>query len=121
MGHQVGDDLLSKVATLLKLQLRGMDSVARMGGDEFAAILPDTGDQAALKVLPRLQGLLLQEMQAHQWPITLSIGVLTCLSAPPDVQGMFRLADQLMYDSKKAGKNTIRYKVYPYSYGSPSL
>ena len=111
-GHAVGDSLLTSVARILKLQLRGIDIVARTGGDEFAVILPETDDQAARKVAPRLQGLLREEMQTHQWPITFSIGALTCISVPSNAEEIFQLADQLMYDSKRAGKNTISYKVY---------
>ncbi|HUH99160.1 MAG TPA: GGDEF domain-containing protein [Anaerolineales bacterium] len=111
-GHAAGDTLLTSVATILKLQLRGIDIVARMGGDEFAAILPETGDQAARKVAPRLQGLLLEEMQNHQWPITFSMGALSCVSAPPSPEEMFQLADQLVHSAKEEGKNTISYKVY---------
>ena len=113
-GHEAGDSLLTKFATVLKLQLRGIDIVARMGGDEFIVILPETDDQAAGKVAPRLQSLLLEEMQKHRWPMTVSIGALTCLSAPSNTDEMFRLADQLMYRAKKSGKNIISYQVYPH-------
>ena len=113
-GHEAGDFLLTKFATVLKLQLRGIDIVARMGGDEFVVILPETDDQAAGKVAPRLQSSLLAEMQKHHWSMTVSIGALTCLSAPSSVDEMFRLADQLMYRAKKEGKNTISYQVYPH-------
>jgi diguanylate cyclase (GGDEF)-like protein len=111
-GHEAGDSLLTKFAVTLKLQLRGIDIVARMGGDEFIVILPETDDQAAGKVAPRLQSLLREEMQKHHWSMTVSIGALTCLSAPSNVDEMFRLADQLMYSAKKTGKNTICYQVY---------
>ena len=111
-GHAVGDSLLTSVAKTLKLQLRGIDIVARTGGDEFAVLLPETDDQAARKVASRLQSPLQEEMQTHPWPITFSIGALTCISAPSNAEEMFQLADQLMYDAKKAGKNTISYKVY---------
>ena len=113
-GHEAGDSLLANFATVLKLQLRGIDIVARMGGDEFTVILPETDDQAANKVAPRLQSSLLKEMQEHHWSMTVSIGALTCLSAPSNVDEMFRLADQLMYRAKKEGKNTICYQVYPH-------
>ena len=83
-----------------------------MGGDEFVLILPETDDHAAHKVVPRLHSSLLEEMQSHHWPVTFSIGALTCLSAPSNADEMFRLADQLMYDAKKSGKNTICYQVY---------
>jgi diguanylate cyclase (GGDEF)-like protein len=111
-GHEAGDSLLTVVATVLNLQLRGIDIIARIGGDEFVAILPETDDQAASKVVPRLQNSLLEEMQKNQWPITFSIGVLTCNSGSSNMDEIFRLADQLMYKAKKAGKNTICYKVY---------
>ena len=89
-GHEAGDFLLTKFATVLKLQLRGIDIVARMGGDEFIVILPETDDQAAGKVAPRLQSSLLEEMQKHHWSMTVSIGALTCLSAPSNMDEMFR-------------------------------
>lgn len=111
-GHADGDLLLTSVAKILKLQLRGIDIIARTGGDEFAVILPETDDQAARKVAPRLQSLLQEEMQTHQWPISFSIGALTCVSAPSNAEEIFQLADQLVYDAKKVGKNTISYKVY---------
>ena len=111
-GHAAGDSLLAKFATVLKLQLRGIDIIARMGGDEFIVILPETDDHAAGKVAHRLQSSLLEEMQKHHWSMTVSIGALTCISAPSNTDEMFRLADQLMYKAKKAGKNTICYKVY---------
>jgi diguanylate cyclase (GGDEF)-like protein len=113
-GHEAGDSLLTNFATVLKLQLRGIDIVARMGGDEFIMILPETDDQAAGKVAPRLQSLLREEMQEHHWSMTVSIGALTCLSAPSNMDEMFRLADQLMYRAKKTGKNIICYQVYPH-------
>jgi len=111
-GHEAGDIVLSKIAAILKLQLRGIDIIARMGGDEFVLILPETDDHAAHKVVPRLHSSLLEEMQSLHWPVTFSIGALTFVSAPSNTDEMFRLADQLMYDAKKAGKNTICYKVY---------
>jgi len=111
-GHAAGDSVLTEVASVLKLQLRGIDIVARLGGDEFAAILPETDEQAARKVAPRLQSSLLEDMQAHHWPITFSIGALTFISAPQNTDEVFRLGDQLMYGAKKEGKNTICYKVY---------
>ncbi len=111
-GHEAGDFVLNRIAIALKLQLRGIDIIARMGGDEFVMILPETDDQAAHKVVPRLHSSLMEEMQKNQWPVTFSIGVLTFVSAPSDADEMFRLADQLMYSAKKEGKNTICYQVY---------
>jgi len=112
-GHSVGDAVLTEIATMLKLQLRGIDVVARIGGDEFAVILPETDELAARKVAPRIQSSLREDMHEHQWPVTFSIGVLTFLSAPSKAEEMFKRADHLMYNAKKEGKNAICYEVYP--------
>ena len=111
-GHPAGDVVLTEIATILKLQLRGIDTVARMGGDEFVAILPETNELAARKVAPRLQSSLLEDMQEHHWSVTFSIGVLTFLSAPANTDEMIKRADRLMYSAKKEGKNAICYGVY---------
>jgi len=111
-GHPAGDVVLTEVATILKLQLRGIDTVARMGGDEFVAILPETNELAARKVAPRIQSSLLEDMQEHHWSVTFSIGVLTFLSAPANTDEMLQRADRLMYSAKKEGKNAICYGVY---------
>jgi len=111
-GHSVGDAVLTEIGTMLKLQLRGIDVVARIGGDEFAMILPETDQLAARKVAPRIQSSLLHDMQEHQWPVTFSIGVLTIASAPLNTDEMIKRADQLMYQAKKDGKHAICYEIY---------
>jgi diguanylate cyclase (GGDEF)-like protein len=112
-GHLVGDKLLLRVAERIKLQLRGTDSVARLGGDEYALLLPETNEAAAEIVIPRLQIALIDEMAEAKWPVTFSIGILTCNTAPPSAQDTIHLADQLMYAAKQRGKNCIEYGSYP--------
>ncbi len=112
-GHQTGDQVLQKIAGLLSLQLRRMDTVARVGGDEFAILLPETNEEAAHKVTPRLFHALQDEIQQENWPITFSMGILTCAVAPLNVDELLHLADQLMYDAKKEGKDTSCYGTYP--------
>lgn len=112
-GHDIGDSLLIQVANVLRLQLRGIDVIARIGGDEFAVLLPDTDSQAGLKVAGRLRNTLMSEMQANGWPVTFSLGVLTCNTPPAGPEQMFQLADQLMYRAKKSGKNRVAGASYP--------
>ncbi len=112
-GHLVGDGLLLRVAERIKLQLRGTDTVARLGGDEYAVLLPETDEAAARIVISRLQTALLSEMAAGKWPVTFSIGVLTCNMAPSGPQDAIHLADQLMYAAKRCGKNSIEFASYP--------
>ncbi len=112
-GHHTGDRVLQKVAERLKVQLRNTDFVARLGGDEFAVLLPETNESAVVIVVQRLQRGLLAEMVKGGWPVTVSMGVLTCRTAPANPDEMVHLADQLMYSAKQSGKNCIEYASYP--------
>jgi diguanylate cyclase (GGDEF)-like protein len=112
-GHQVGDRLLLCVAERIKLQLRGTDIVARLGGDEYAVLLPETDEAAARIVIPRLQTALLDEMAREEWPVTFSMGILICNTAPPGTEDAVHLSDQAMYAAKRQGKNCIEYACYP--------
>ena len=112
LGHSVGDSLLSTVANRMVDCLRKMDLVARLGGDEFAVLLPET-DQAAVKILAsRLQQFLFEEMQQHHWPVTFSIGALTCHNPPHSFEELLQAADSLMYEAKTAGKNAIAFSDF---------
>jgi diguanylate cyclase (GGDEF)-like protein len=91
--------------------LRKTDIVARLGGDEFAILLPETGQAAAAAFFSRIQKGLLEEMQKDGWPVTFSIGVLTCLEAPRSIDEVIRLADDLMYSVKRDGKNAVTYST----------
>ncbi len=112
-GHAVGDALLVCVAECLESQLRSTDLVARLGGDEYGILLPETGQAAAQKVLPRLQETLLREMARSKWPVTFSVGVVTCTAPPASMEHLVHLADQLMYAAKRRGKNCVEYTLYP--------
>jgi diguanylate cyclase (GGDEF)-like protein len=112
-GHLAGDALLVRVAECINHHLRGTDIVARLGGDEYAVLMPETDEAAAEKAIPRIQMALINEMAAAKWPVTFSMGVLTCNAAPPSVQDTLHLADQLMYTANRCGKNRIEYGSYP--------
>lgn len=111
-GHGVGDQVLSTTIKQVKGQLRKTDVVARVGGDEFAILLPETDNVAAREVISKIQSAFLREMHQHNWPVTLSIGVVTCTEAPPTTEELLMQADALMYSAKNEGKNAARYFVY---------
>lgn len=112
LGHSVGDALLRHVVNTLRGTVRATDLIARLGGDEFAVLLPETDGEAAKVLVSKLREHLLNAMQDRGWPVTFSVGVLTCVSPPVNVDEMIRLADVLMYEAKKTGKNAIRYSTY---------
>jgi diguanylate cyclase (GGDEF)-like protein len=110
-GHSVGDILLQAVAHSIKKDIRETDTVARLGGDEFAILLPETGPKAARLFIERIRDRLTHDVQEHGWPVTFSIGVVTFMRPPIDVNEAIRIADTLMYSAKNSGKNTIKFEV----------
>jgi diguanylate cyclase (GGDEF)-like protein len=117
-GHLIGDQVLTSVVSLIKKNMRKTDQIARLGGDEFALLLPETGQKSAEVALPKLQQQLTAEMQQRNWPVTFSIGVLTCDVAPPSINMLLETADELMYSVKKSDKNSIKFGTYPEPVGN---
>jgi diguanylate cyclase (GGDEF)-like protein/PAS domain S-box-containing protein len=112
-GHQVGDLVLIQVADRLKGLIRGVDTVARIGGDEFVLLLSDARETTDfLAVLDRL----LLEISApyhlcgHCLQLSASIGVAIYPLDDGDPDTILRHADQAMYQAKQAGRN--RYQLF---------
>lgn len=111
-GHAAGDRVLRQLATLLKRELRTMDVIARIGGEEFVFILPETGGTGARIFVDRV----LRRVGLHNFGdaaipvwITASAGLATFPDdRADDAEGLVRLADENLYRAKHAGRN--RYK-----------
>ena len=114
-SHSAGDAVLQTVVKTLQENLRAVDVISRMGGDEFAIMFPETGATAARVVAEKAQRFLLQKMQENHWPVTFSMGVVTFLSPPDSTQEFIKIADQLMYQAKFNGKNKIEYSIFSQS------
>jgi diguanylate cyclase (GGDEF)-like protein len=110
-GHQVGDRLLHTVAQTLAHSIRDTDVIGRIGGDEFAILLPGSGYQPARIVIYRVQSELLAAMEENQWTVTFSIGAVTFINPPDSVDAMIQQADHLMYLAKNNGKNQLKHKT----------
>jgi diguanylate cyclase (GGDEF)-like protein len=108
LGHDVGDALLQQFASRLAGGLRGIDTLARMGGDEFAVILPDIskpGDAAL--VAERLINCLAVPLNVagQDLTVTISIGIALHPRDGDDSATLQRVADQEMYRTKRRGRN----------------
>lgn len=111
-GHDIGDELLIHVVSLIKDQIRTSDIIARLGGDEFMIFFPETGAETAMSAIDKVRKVLLQAMTKNNWPVTFSFGMVTFTTPPWSVDHMIKLTDDLMYEGKKTGKDTIKHEVY---------
>lgn len=108
-GHSIGDKGLETVVRSMQKYLRKTDIVARVGGDEFAILLPEAGTDVAQIAISKMQHELLKEMRANHWTVTFSIGVMTFTSPPASADEALNIADKLMYSVKNNGKDSISY------------
>jgi len=111
-GHLTGDLVLVKVASLLSIQIRGCDFVARYGGDEFTVILPEISEKEALAVCKRIMKSIEQyEFQSFEneniGPLGVTIGIASFPENAHDSKELIEKADKALYAGKKAGKNCI--------------
>jgi diguanylate cyclase (GGDEF)-like protein len=111
-GHGAGDNLLRLTAQALKNSVRVADTVARIGGDEFAILLPETDYESAQNVIQRVQREISSIMDKNSLPATLSIGMITCANPHCTLESLVMEADNLMYLAKREGKNKIRHEIY---------
>lgn len=112
-GHTTGDIVLRAIGMNIKTHLRRTDIVARVGGDEFVVLLPETNAQIAPVAISNMQRALLNEMNENGWSVTFSIGVLTLSDPRLSVDEMLGRTDKLMYIVKNSGKNNIQYAIHP--------
>jgi two-component system cell cycle response regulator len=104
-GHQVGDEVLAEVARRLEHAVRGGDELARWGGDEFVAILPDTDRAGAARAAERLRASVAAAPIAGL-DVTISVGWAHWSGDTPD--DLLARADRALYQAKDAGRDTVR-------------
>ncbi len=110
-GHAIGDRLLVMLASILKAKMRSVDIVARIGGEEFAVLMPHTDIDTARQVMDRLR----EDLAASSLSIddgrtvtfTVSIGVTGQQAGETDLDAMLARADKALYEAKGQGRNRV--------------
>ena len=105
-GHAAGDTALTDFVRLSRTALRPVDFLARIGGDEFALLLPETDLIAAVAIGRRMQAVIADAQSGETLQITLSIGVAV-LRADDTLHTLVKRADEALYGAKTAGRNRV--------------
>ena len=110
-GHRAGDMVLQALSRLCKEALRDVDLLGRMGGEEFAVLLPETSHEKAIEVAERLRETIEETpivietgLPLH---ITVSIGVTTLTGKDSNIDMLLNQADTALYQAKEAGRNRV--------------
>ena len=112
-GHASGDKLLQQISEIITHTIRGINIAGRVGGDEFAICLPETGDEQVCKAVDKLVKALDTITSQSGWQITASIGVVTCIEFyfTETYDELLGKADKLMYAAKEKGKNAAEFET----------
>lgn len=109
-GHATGDQVLRVLVKVCRSQLRASDYIGRVGGEEFALVLPETNGDAASEVAERLLGLVAQEIFAAgkaRFSVTLSAGVADLDPSCQNAGDLLQQADAALYRAKITGRNRV--------------
>jgi diguanylate cyclase (GGDEF)-like protein len=109
-GHAMGDRILRVFADILLKAQRPTDITARIGGEEFVAMLPNAGEQAAIAIANRIREAFQSEalfIDGQRIVATVSVGIAACAGRPSDAVDMLAKADSALYRAKNDGRNRV--------------
>ena len=111
-GHGVGDEVLKEFAQRIRQSVRGVDLSARIGGEEFLVVMPETGLSAAAVVAERLRANIAAKPftvthEVGKIDLTVSIGLSSCKDPKESPEAMLERADVALYRSKNTGRNRV--------------
>lgn len=106
-GHEAGDEVLRRLARTLELRVRSSDVAARLGGEEFVVLLPDTDLAGARATAEALVAAMAQQQDPVAGSITVSVGVASLQGPQDDSAALLRRADAALYEAKSQGRNRV--------------
>lgn len=114
VGHDAADEVLRHVALILESRLQGAGWVARLGGDKFAALLPDCSEAFGHTVAEQLRRAVQDwepTVQERSFQLGVSIGLVVLDGSDHEVSAILHAADMACYDAKRAGRNCVRRRL----------
>jgi diguanylate cyclase (GGDEF)-like protein len=115
-GHAIGDSVLRSVASMLRAETRSSDLIGRIGGEEFALLLPGTPLDTAILCAERIRATLattIVTLCGKRLPLTASLGVSSCQHHDDAIEMVMGRADRALYASKHAGRNRVSAAAVP--------
>jgi two-component system, cell cycle response regulator len=111
-GHPAGDDVLRELAERAVRQVRSVDLVGRLGGEEFVVVMPETSLAGAVVVAERFRVAVAEEPfipqgQSEKLPVTVSVGIAVTGEGPDTIDTLLKRADDALYAAKHAGRNRV--------------
>jgi len=109
-GHDVGDEVLRRIASILQQRLRKDDFIGRWGGEEFILLLPNTDAESAVRVCEALRKAIAEmliEVQGQQLAVTATFGVTAQADAKVGLEQLLKHADDALYQGKSSGRNQV--------------
>lgn len=106
-GHAAGDRVLAEIGALIRNTLRGPDRAFRIGGDEFAVLMPQTDAEGARTVGRRLLATILQPKPGSATPVSFSAGISSAPTLADDRDQLYRQADTALYRAKRQGRTAV--------------
>lgn len=111
LGHKEGDRLLKRIVEEIKNNIRTLDSVGRLGGDEFAILFIETDEKEIKVAFDKCLTELNATIRNEKWCISFSVGIVTYYNSKKTIEDVLSKADEMMYQVKRSGKNSVVYLV----------
>ncbi|MDO5610797.1 MAG: diguanylate cyclase [Pseudomonadota bacterium] len=110
-GHDKGDQVIRAIARIVRREMRADDIGARIGGDEFVVLLPDTRVRAAAGLAERLRQRVAKELATIVTGVSISVGVADFDEMDVSTEAILKRADAALYRAKQAGRNQVEIDI----------
>jgi diguanylate cyclase (GGDEF)-like protein len=110
-GHIAGDYLLHEASQIMRATVRSTDIVSRLGGAQFAILMPETKNENAGIIIHKVQEHLLDMVKKNAWPVTFSTGVVTCDDPAYTISYLIKMAEDLVKAAEETGQNLVKFKI----------